>query len=62
MRYHNEKMLEDDGIAVFLQQLVDGDLLEGPALGICRQVIAQGQESLTEKQEWVLENVVTAEF
>jgi hypothetical protein len=43
----------DNGFADFLQQLLACDMLEAPAEGITRQVIDQGEESLSEKQRYV---------
>jgi hypothetical protein len=45
-----------------LQQLVDSGALEGPAKGIARQVIARGEKSLSERQEWVFQTQVRSKY
>lgn len=48
----------------FLKQLVDGDYLDDddPALGITKKVIAEGRESLSEKQDYVFRTYVLDKF
>lgn len=46
----------------FLRQLIEGYRLDGPALGITRQVIDKGEDSLTEKQKFVFRRDVLDEF
>jgi hypothetical protein len=42
----------------FLQQIADSGRIDGHALGVIRQVIGQGLDSLSEKQNYVLEHDV----
>ena len=37
----------------FLQELVDGDYLEGAALGITKLLIDEGDDALSDKQKYV---------
>jgi hypothetical protein len=46
----------------FLQHLLDSGSLEGPAAGIARQVMARGEKSLSERQEWVFDTQVRAKY
>ena len=46
----NDRYLDDSEYTDFLEQLVQMDCLEGPSLGITKQVIDKGEESLSEKQ------------
>jgi len=46
----------------FLQHIIDEGHLEGAALGITRQVIAKGHESLTEKQKNIFQKHVLDNF
>jgi hypothetical protein len=39
----------------FIQELIDGGRLEGAALGIAKQVVAKGPDSLSGSQDAVLE-------
>jgi hypothetical protein len=57
-----QMMLEDTGFDAFLQDLINGGHLEGPALGITKKVIADGEESLSPKQQHVFKNYVLAEY
>lgn len=55
--------MEDDyNEANFLQELVDAKELEGAALGITKQVIDKGQESLSTAQMSVFNNQVINVF
>jgi hypothetical protein len=47
-----ERFLEDD-FSSYLQELIDMKALDGPALGITKQTIDKGFESLTPKQKHV---------
>lgn len=42
----------------FLQTLIDSEHLDGPASGIAKKVIAEGSESLSAKQKFVLKKEV----
>ena len=46
----------------FLQEVVDGGHLEGAPLGITKLVIEKGKEALSDKQKFVFERQVEAEF
>lgn len=47
--------MNDPGFDFFLKQLIDGDKLEDPALGIAKFVLANGQSELSAKQRAVFE-------
>lgn len=53
---------EDDGFSDFLDQLIDMGHLEGAALGITKQVMDQGFDSLSEKQVFVFNKEVLKPF
>jgi hypothetical protein len=57
-------MLEDEGFSDFLQEVLDGEGLDGAAAGIAKKVIADGgsTESLSEKQKYVFKTYVTDEY
>ena len=55
-------MLEDDGFTDFIKQILEGGHLEGAAEGITKKVIAEGEDSLSEKQGYVFETHVRGEF
>ena len=57
-----QAMLEDDGFSGFLQELLDGDCLEGASAGIAKKVIADGVESLSQKQKYVFDTYVLGEY
>ena len=50
----------EEGFPSFLRELIEWDLLEGSALGIAKQVLAQGVDSLSAKQLYVFENHIIA--
>jgi hypothetical protein len=56
----NDRIEDDNGFRDFLQQVIRH--LEGTALGITRQVISSGQESLSDKQAFVFKKYVLDEF
>jgi hypothetical protein len=58
----NDRIGEDDGFRDFLKQIVDMEHLEGPALGVTKQVIEKGEESLSEKQNHVFKKYVIDEY
>jgi hypothetical protein len=45
-----------------LQHLVDSGQIQGPARGIARQVIARGENTLSQRQEWVFNTQVRAQY
>jgi hypothetical protein len=45
-----------------LRRLVDEGRLDGPALGVTRQVLARGEKTLSERQEWVFATQVRAKY
>jgi hypothetical protein len=53
---------DDAALNEVLQHLVESGSLEGPAKGIARQVIARGEKSLSERQEWVFNSQVRARY
>jgi hypothetical protein len=46
----------------FLRQLIEGNHLDGAALGITKQVLDKGEESLSPKQKFVFQQDVLNEF
>jgi NAD-dependent SIR2 family protein deacetylase len=54
--------IQDDGFNDFLKELLDRGALEGAAEGITKKVIADGEESLSEKQMHVFKTHVLGEF
>jgi hypothetical protein len=57
---HVDNDLEDRKI--FLQELIDNNHLDGAALGITKQVIAEGEDGLTPEQKRVFERYVLWKF
>jgi hypothetical protein len=53
---------EEHEMNEFLELLVDNGHLEGSALGITKQVIDKGVNSLSEKQKYVFDNEVLKEY
>lgn len=53
---------EDDGFNEFLSCLVNNDHLDGAAEGITKQVISEGEGSLSSKQKWIFQNHVLNEY
>ena len=51
-----------DGRAVFLQELLYDAYLEDTHAGIARQLIAKGENSLSSRQQMVLEVYILSEF
>jgi hypothetical protein len=45
-----------------LQELLASGRLEGAAAGITRQVMARGESTLSERQEWVFNTEVRAKY
>ena len=58
----NDHIEDDDGYNDFLQQIIDIEHLEDPALGITKQVIDKGENSLSNKQMHVFQKYVLDEF
>jgi hypothetical protein len=56
---HNDDSQE---LKAILQQLVKDGRLEGRAKGVARQVLARGENTLSERQEWVFNTEVRAEY
>jgi hypothetical protein len=54
--------IPDTDFEDFLQQLVDGGELEGAALGITKQVISNGEQSLSDKQSFIFQRDVIKKF
>lgn len=57
---HTEE--EEDDNTDFLQELIDQGHLSDVAAGVTRQVIGQGEESLSDKQKAVFEREVREPF
>ena len=55
MGFFSDQMVGDDGFDEFLQKVIDMEHLEDAALGITKQVIGKGMESLSEKQKHVFQ-------
>ena len=56
-----KQMMEDqinDEIVDFLESVIESDQIENSALGIAKQAIDRGMESLTEKQTFVIEKFI----
>ena len=51
-----------DGRAEFVQQLLDYGHLKNAHAGVARQLIAQGQDSLSSKQRMILEEYILDKF
>lgn len=49
---------DDDGLMGFVSELVEGNDLEGAALGVAKAALESGFESLTEKQRFVFDTYV----
>ena len=54
-------MYEPNDLQTFVEELVTGGHLEGPALGIAKLVAAEGPEGLSPKQKFVFDNYVLAD-
>ena len=53
----------EEGFLKFLQELIEWEQIEGAALGIAKQVLDKGLESLSEQQDFVFRKyVVEANF
>ena len=59
---HSDTLISYDARTAFLQELVNYGHLEDTHAGIARQVIAQGEESLSSKQWLILAKYVFSEF
>lgn len=57
---HNDHIEDDGGYKDFLQEVMSE--LEGAALGIVKQVIDKGEDSLSDKQKYVFETQVLDQF
>jgi hypothetical protein len=57
-----EEHQEEIEMKDLLQELIDTGHLENPALGITRQVIAQGRQSLSERQAYVFQTQVWKQY
>lgn len=54
----SSRMTDDDGLANFLQELVDGGHLSGAALGITKLVVDKGTDVLSPAQRSVFDGQV----
>lgn len=63
MGFAKEQMMRDEERGVeFVRALVEGGYLDGAALGVARQWLDKDEDSLSERQAWVLEHHVLAPF
>jgi hypothetical protein len=53
-----EHRIREDSFLEFVQELVEWNEIDGAALGIAKQVVAQGIGSLSDKQLWVFKTYV----
>ena len=58
----HEWKAEMEAKKAFLQELIDNDDLDGAALGLTRQVIAEGEDGLTPRQKFVFNRDVVRRF
>lgn len=56
----NDRQDADDGFADFLREIVDSGRIEGVELGVAKQVIGQGRDSLSDKQRSIFDQVLGA--
>jgi hypothetical protein len=59
---HHENMKLEQSRNNYLQQLIDGEDIKGAAAGITKKVIADGEESLSQKQSYVFNEEVVKPF
>ncbi|MGI2031404.1 hypothetical protein ACRQ1B_03325 [Rhizobium panacihumi] len=59
---HHEREQERKSLNGYLEQLLNGEEITGAAAGITKQVIADGEESLSQKQEFVFNRDVREPF
>jgi DNA-directed RNA polymerase subunit RPC12/RpoP len=52
----------EDGFAEYIQEIIDGEHLDGAALGIAKQVADRGLDSLSDKQKYVFERDVMSHY
>jgi hypothetical protein len=63
MKKWEYRMLYEENFQIFLQELIHWEQIEGVAVGITKQVLAEGTGSLSEKQMNVFEkHVIEANF
>jgi hypothetical protein len=53
---------QDAELQALLEHLLESGRLQGAAAGITRQVLARGEKTLSERQEWVYDTQVRAEY
>jgi hypothetical protein len=58
----NDHLEDDGGYADFLQEVVDGESLDGAALGITKLVIDKGVDALSSKQRFVFDSQVLGQY
>ena len=57
----NINRYDEEGFAEFLQELLDsGSIDDGKEIGITKQVIDKGYDSLSDKQKWVFDKMIDA--
>ena len=59
---HSDTLISHDGRTDFLQELLYDAYLEDTHAEIARQFIAQGEDSLSSRQQMVLEVYILSEF
>jgi hypothetical protein len=52
----------DDDFRAFVQQVINGKHLDGPALGIAKRVVDRGEDSLTGRQRFVFNEHVLKHY
>lgn len=60
--WRNHDSGDPNGIIGFLEELIEAEAVEGPALGVTKRFIASGYDSLTSKQKVVFDRFVIDEF
>jgi hypothetical protein len=55
MRYADLDLGDEDRLADYLKELITGGDLQDAALGVAKQFLTKGYGSLSEKQEYVLD-------
>lgn len=56
------EIIDENDFKGYLKELVSLNYLEGTALGIAKQVITKGVNSLTDKQKYVFQNEVIDKY
>ncbi len=62
MRYLDIYSGDKDRLADYLKELIKGEGLQEVALGVAKQFLAQGYESLSDKQKYVFDEYIIKVF